>query len=116
MSADWLGFEGKRAVVAGAGGIGGAIAVSLAEAGARVVVIDVNSGALEEISQPGGHGVGPISGVQGDLSSADACRASLAEAVESLGGLDAFVHAVGINDRRPGLEITDEVWNKITTI
>jgi NAD(P)-dependent dehydrogenase (short-subunit alcohol dehydrogenase family) len=40
-SGDWLGLQGKLCVVTGAGGgIGRAVAISLAEAGARVVLLD----------------------------------------------------------------------------
>ena len=36
----WLGLEGARVLVAGAGGIGGACALAYAEAGASVAVVD----------------------------------------------------------------------------
>ena len=37
---DWLGLSGRPALVVGAGGLGGATAVSLAGQGACVVVVD----------------------------------------------------------------------------
>jgi len=115
MSA-WLGLAGRRAIVAGAGGIGGAVADALADVGANVVVLDIAEQPLEKLARPATGAAGAISGLVADLTSADTCRAALAEAAERLGGLEVFVHAVGINDRRPVLEITDEVWDRIVAL
>jgi len=65
-----------------------------------VVVIDV---------QPGDH-------VQADLSDPGEARAAIAEAAERLGGLDVFVHSVGINRRKPIEEYDDDDWDDIVSI
>jgi len=113
---NWLGLAGRAAVVAGAGGIGATIAGALADAGAHVAVLDIDKERLDEISRPATPAAGAISGVVADLTSADACRAAITAAAATLGGLDLFVHAVGVNDRRPVLDITDEVWDRIVTL
>ena len=46
----WLGLEGARVLVAGAGGIGGACALAYAEAGASVAVVDRDRGALDSLA------------------------------------------------------------------
>jgi gluconate 5-dehydrogenase len=46
---------------------------------------------------------------QADLTSASAARAAVSDAAALLGGLDVFVHAVGVNGRRPVLGTPDEV-------
>ncbi|NNN38094.1 SDR family oxidoreductase [Streptomyces sp. S3(2020)] len=97
-------FTGTRALVAGAGGIGAAVARELAAAGATVVVLDVDKDKL------------PDNGILADLTSPDACRAAVDEACRLLGGLDVFVHAIGTNDRRPVLETPDEVWDKLIAV
>ena len=102
-------FAGTRAVVAGAGGIGATVARALAEAGAEVVVLDVDKEKLAGTA-PG------VTGLAVDLTSPDACRAAIDEAVQLLGGLDVFVHAVGANDRRPVLETPDEVWERLLAV
>ena len=103
-------FTGTRALVAGAGGIGGVVAGELADAGATVVVLDVDEGNLARVAS------GSVKGLGADLTSADACRAAVDRAVDLLGGVDVFVHAVGTNDRRPVLDTPDEVWERITAV
>jgi gluconate 5-dehydrogenase len=51
-----------------------------------------------------------------DLSRPWNCRALVDKAVATLGGLDVFVHAVGVNDRRPILEFGDDDWDRVLTI
>jgi gluconate 5-dehydrogenase len=101
---DWLGLDGRKALVAGAGGIGGGVAAALAEAGAEVVVADVDEERLAAVG---------TKTLRADLATAEGSRECVARAVELLGGLDVFVHAVGVNDRRPVLETPDEVWESI---
>ncbi|MFE2431042.1 SDR family NAD(P)-dependent oxidoreductase [Streptomyces sp. NPDC059373] len=104
-------FQGTRALVAGAGGIGAAVTAALADAGGQVVVLDIDEEQLAKLARSPG-----VSGIAADLTSADACRAAVTDAAGLLGGLDVFVHAVGTNDRRPVLDITDEVWERIVAI
>jgi gluconate 5-dehydrogenase len=98
---DWLGLTGQRVVVAGgAGTFGAALVQGFRDAGSDVAVIDV---------QPGEH-------VQADLSDPQEARAAMAEAAERLGGLDVFVHSVGINRRKPIEEYDDGDWDDIVSI
>ncbi|MEU0840612.1 SDR family oxidoreductase [Streptomyces sp. NPDC005962] len=108
-------FTGTRALIAGAGGIGSAVAGALAEAGARVLVLDVDEAKLHRTTAEDA-GPGSVDGLPADLTSADACRSAVADAAGLLGGIDVFVHAVGVNDRRPVLHTPDEVWERITAI
>jgi gluconate 5-dehydrogenase len=112
-------YKGRRGLVAGAGGIGAAVAEALADAGAEVIVLDIDEDQLAKVSRPAGTthaAAGSVSGLAADLTSGAACRAAVAEAAERLGGLDVFVHAVGANDRRPVLDITDQIWDRILAI
>ncbi len=104
---DWLGLRGKGALVAGAGGIGGATALALAGAGADVVVADRDARRLGELG---------LRTLEADLADADSARDCVTRADELLGRLDIFVHAVGVNDRRPVLETPDDVWRRITAV
>src|SRR5580704_12564057 len=100
--ADWLGLEDRAALVAGAGGIGEAVALGLARAGARVVVTDVDEQRLDALARAAAGA--EIKTVAADLTSAPSARRAVNDAAAMLGGLDVFVHAVGVNDRRAVLE------------
>jgi gluconate 5-dehydrogenase len=100
---DWLGLRDRTALVAGAGGIGAAVALALARAGARVVT-DVDEQRLGALVRDAGV---ELMTVAADLISAAAARRAVDDAAAMLGGLNVFVHAVGVNDRRPVLETSD---------
>jgi NAD(P)-dependent dehydrogenase (short-subunit alcohol dehydrogenase family) len=98
---DWLGLEGQRVVIAGgAGGFGSAITKAFEQAGARTAVID---------RAEGDH-------VQADLRDPGAARAAMAEAQDRLGGIDVFIHSVGINRRKPIEEFSDGDWDDIIAV
>lgn len=98
---DWLGLKGQRVVVAGGvGSFGTAIVEAFRAQGSTVAVIDV---------QPGDH-------IQADLRDPEAARGAMAQASHLLGGIDVFVHAVGINRRKPTEEYTDADWDDIIQI
>jgi gluconate 5-dehydrogenase len=102
--ADWLGLEGQKVVVAGGSGtIGAALVEGFEAAGARVAVVDLEPK----------HGSVRVAA---DLRDAGACRAAIADAREQLGGIDVFVHAVGINDRRPIEDYDDADWERFIAI
>jgi gluconate 5-dehydrogenase len=116
-SADtWLGLQGARVLVAGAGGIGGACAVAYLVAGASVLVVDRDQRALdalvenETFAERGGRTT------QADLTEHGAGERVVATAIEQLGGLEVLLHAVGINDRRPILDFTEDEWERILRI
>ena len=112
----WLGLEGARVLVAGAGGIGGACALAYAEAGASVAVVDRDRGALDALAaELDARGARHLT-IAADLTEHGAGERVVAETVEGLGGLDVLLHAVGINDRRPILDFTEDEWDRILRI
>jgi 3-oxoacyl-[acyl-carrier protein] reductase len=103
---------GKNVVVTGAaGGLGSAISLTLAKAGAGVAVLDVNpDGAqviVDKIKALGGNAVPVI----GDLTTREGAHGLFAKAVEAFGHIDGLVNNAGIYPRRPIFEITDDEWN-----
>jgi gluconate 5-dehydrogenase len=113
---DWLGLDGRGALVAGAGGLGGASALALAAQGMRIVVCDLDSDRLDRLTAQINAEGGSAEAVKADLSTPDGARGAVAEAIERLGALDVFVHAVGRNDRRPVLDTDDGAWESLLTL
>ena len=110
--ADWLGLEGQRVLLAGgAGTLGLALGEGFAGAGARVALVDVSQEGLAAAGERLGLASDAL--VAADLRSAEACRDAVAAARTALGGRDVFVHAVGLNDRRPIEDYGDEDWDAI---
>lgn len=107
--ADWLGLQGHRVLVAGAGGIGTACAAAFVQAGARLLVVDQKAGNLADFA-------GTAETMTADLTTTDGCEQTVLAAQEKLGGLDVLMHAVGINSRVPILETSDEDWDRILEV
>jgi NAD(P)-dependent dehydrogenase (short-subunit alcohol dehydrogenase family) len=86
-------LTGKRAVVtAGGSGIGKAIALSIAAAGGRVHVCDIDAALLEAVATE----EAGISGTLADVSDPAAVDQLFEAAREALGGLDILVNNAGI--------------------
>ncbi len=104
------GFEGKVALVTGAGsGIGRASAIGFAASGACVVVSDVNDAAGAEtvamIEQANGKAIFQHC----DVASGDDVKALIAKAVSEFGTLDFAHNNAGINSMMAD-EYQDDVW------
>jgi gluconate 5-dehydrogenase len=113
---DWLGLTGKCVAVAGAGGLGTAVAIGFAEAGAKVLVVDRDEERLEKLAvDPVFQSAGGLT-VALDLSKAGSGATVVDRAVTLLGGLDVAVHCIGVNDRRPIVEFSEEDWSRIVDI
>lgn len=116
MSAD---LTGARALVTGAGhGIGRAIAVALAAAGADVAVHYGTSaeGAGETAAAITGRGRRAKT-FAGDVRHAAQVNAFVADAVEFLGGLDVLVTNAGhLIGRGKVAEMTDEHWHNVIDV
>ncbi|MUL49898.1 SDR family oxidoreductase [Mycobacterium sp. CBMA293] len=115
---DWLALENAAVLVAGAGGIGTASALGYARQGARVLLVDNNSARLEAAAGEITAEVpdAKVHQLQADLTEPGCGVEVVRAAIERLGGLDVFLHAVGINDRRPILDFTFEEWDRLMRI
>jgi gluconate 5-dehydrogenase len=108
---DWLGLAGRRVLIAGGGGtIGRALVEGFANAGATVAVVDVNEDAMAGLDDQ------TATRHAADLSDAVEARAAVARVRDRLGGLDVFVHCVGINDRRPIEDYDASDWDRIVGV
>jgi 3-oxoacyl-[acyl-carrier protein] reductase len=105
-------LAGRRAVVTGAAsGIGRAIALGLARAGAAVVVNHLASGEAAEavVAECGA----PSLAVEADVSRADDVTRLIATAHAALGGVDILVNNAAVMLVKPFLELTEDDWDRV---
>jgi len=107
---DWLTLGRRPALVFGAGGLGGASAVSLAAQGAMVALVDYSTENLDAVVRAAKDAGGEVKPLVADVRTAEACRAAVAEAVGLVGTPQVFLHAVGRNVRKPVLDLQDDDW------
>lgn len=108
---DWLGLTGRRVLIAGGGGtIGSALTEGFVNAGAAVGVTD-RSAELLAATHPGVT-VREVA----DLRDAGEARDVVRAVRDRLGGLDVFVHCVGVNDRRQIEDYTPADWARIIDV
>ena len=111
-------LEGKVALVTGAGrGIGRAIAIRLAKAGARVVVNYNGSEAkaqetVREIEETGGEAMA----LKCDVSDFSACAELAKTVIEKFGRLDILINNAGITRDGLIMRMSEEDYDKVLDI
>ncbi len=110
-------LQGKTAIVTGgAMGIGFGIAYRLAEAGAAVVIADVNEVVgTKAVGELTGHGW-RASFVKTNAASEEDVKQAVQFAVETYGGLDILVNNAGIYPIIPALKMTTADFEKILAV
>ncbi len=106
-----LRLDDKVALVTGGSrGIGKAIAIMYAEAGARVMIVSRKAEALEAAAAEIGHGCEWISANTGD---ADSASMAIDATIERLGGLDILVNNAATNPYAgPMIDVDSGRWEK----
>jgi len=114
MTFSGLDLTGRTAVVIGAtSGIGRAIAIGLADAGADVVPTGRREKlAREAADEIAGRGRRSLV-MTADVSDEDSLQALADAAIRKFGKVDILVNAAGRTTRRPTLEVSDAEWNEI---
>jgi NAD(P)-dependent dehydrogenase (short-subunit alcohol dehydrogenase family) len=118
MYLDKFKLDDKIAVVTGAArGIGLATVEALAEAGARVVLTDMNAALLDEaVSKLSARGL-RVEGELLDVTDPKAAQRVNDAVVARHGRVDVLVNNAGIAiSNHPAETMTDEVWNKVIDV
>jgi len=98
-------------LVSGAGGgIGAATVRRFADAGWRIVAVDLDEAALARLEVDG------IVRLRGDIRVADACRGLVERAVATAGRLDALVNAAGVWREGPVQECSEADFDAVVDV
>jgi NAD(P)-dependent dehydrogenase (short-subunit alcohol dehydrogenase family) len=123
-------LSGKVAIITGAGspiGLGHAMAVGLASAGARVALVDLKADWLEhsanDVRAVGGQDCAlPVAA---DITDPAAVGRAVEQTLAELGGLHILINNAGINQRSAGYtsggannfwDLTPEAWNRVVAV
>jgi len=104
----------QRVVITGAAhGLGRALATRFAQAGAAVVVLDVDAAAAARGADTLVAGGAEALGLGCDVTSPDACRQAIAEVTKRWGGVDVLINNAGITHvgrvQETGIEVLRRV-------
>ena len=108
-----LNFHGKTAIVTGgASGMGGATARLLAQAGANVIIVDMNMALATQVAEQIGAGAPVI----GSVADSAFCRQAVQTAVARHGRLDVVVNAAGTILRADAESTSDDEWRRVMSV
>ena len=114
---DEFDFSGKRVLVVGAGGLGGAIAAGFAAHGAAVAVADLDGiralAFADDLAAE--HGV-LTAGVAVDVTDEVSVREMMAVVVRDLGRLDVLVNAAGVTVRTRAEHLAPADWRRVLEV
>lgn len=111
-------LTGKVAVVTGAAqGIGYEVAGTLAAAGAKVVIADLNDeaskAAAAKLEEEGYEAIG----IGTDVSSLESSKNMVLKTVEIFGKIDVLINNAGVTiDEKPILEVTEKEWDFVQNV
>jgi len=105
-------LQNKIAIITGGGqGIGEAIATAFAEAGATVVIADINLENAQTVATTlNGHAI------RLDVTNPENVQAVVTETIDKFGQIDILVNNAGIGQNRPFLDTPLDEWNQVLNV
>jgi len=103
-------------VTGGASGLGAAIAAGLGQAGAQVVIADLDGAGAREYAGILTDLVRPPVGLEVDVTRPDSVEALTRAVVERFGRIDVLVQSAGTSARHPAEDFPEEVWDRIVAV
>jgi len=112
-----LSLKNKVAVITGARrGMGRTHALTLAKAGAKVVVSDISLEDCEKVAKEIKKDGGEAIAIKCDVSKKQDVDRMIKKTIEEWNKIDILVNNAGIAEFKPFLELTEEDWNKTLDI
>lgn len=114
MILDQFKLDGKTAIVTGASrGLGQAMAIGLAEAGADIVATSTNAGNLGETSQAITRLGRTCLALSCDMRNPTHIKHTVQRALDTFGKIDILVNNAGTIRRAPATEYSDDDWLEV---
>lgn len=116
LNSELLSLEGKTAVVTGgAMGIGASIVMRFFEAGAKVVVVDMNEDRALQVFTRLGYSKKDAEAhfLRANVTDSQAVGAAVEKTVRRFGGIDILVNCAGIYPTKSIVLMTDDEWKKV---
>ncbi len=108
---------GKVAIISGgAGGCGEAASRLFAAEGAKVVIVDRNGDAADELAREIKAAGGEALGVGADVSRADQVKAAVAKGEAAFGGADILFNHAGTLIVKPFLDVEEDEWDWLMAV
>lgn len=106
-------LDGEKALILGAGGIGGAIALEAAKRGAEVALADISEKNLERVKEEIEKAGGKAQIFKTNIRGRDDVVA-LYEAVQSrFPDITLSVNSIGLNEQAPAIDTTEAQWDTV---
>jgi len=110
-------LKGKVAIITGARrGMGRTHALTLAKAGAKVVVADISLEDCQKVVKEIEKNKGEALAVKCDVAKKEEVEEMVKKAVEKFGKVDILVNNAGICQFKPFLDLTEEEWDRTLNI
>jgi NAD(P)-dependent dehydrogenase (short-subunit alcohol dehydrogenase family) len=110
-------LEGKRAIITGgASGIGKATTVTLSQAGASIIIVDIDKQGGEDTVQEIISHSGSAKFIQADVTKSSDCSRVVKRTEELLGGIDILFNNAGIIRRSTVVNTTEEDWDRVMAV